>query len=209
MPESNRYSTPETYGLTSTTAQNLPVSVPAFPANISSWNSQLDNFPIASGNDQLMSTQDTTSVWHPQSASFRDSLLTFNLVTPIIDFLNPYLSSRKQTISGLRASTIPVLQTGKPLPVVQWQEGTELEAVALFEVEEAKYCNALIHYGEGTTFQPDGRRWRQPRIKWSVRDFQRLKTLYVILVQAVGRQQVPEDDLERRLSMETVQDNME
>ena len=81
--------------------------------------------------------------------------------------------------------------------------------MALFKVEEAKYCNTLIYYGEGTTFQPDGTRWRNRRIKWRVRDFERLKALYVVLVPAFSQQQVPDGDLERRLFNNSVPESME
>ena len=93
--------------------------------------------------------------------------------------------------------------------MVQWQEGVDTEATAIFQVEEAKYCNSLIHYGEGTTFQPDGSRWRNRRVKWSVRNFEYLKALFAILMPAVGKQQWPDDDLETRLFNNNVPESEE
>jgi len=122
------------------------------------------------------------------------------IVAPINDFLDEYFGSRKNAIIGLRASSIPASPNDHIfLPVVQWQEGVETEATAIFHVEEAKICNVLIHYGDGTTFQPDGNRWRNRRVKWTVRNFERLKALFVALMPAVGKQRWQDDGLETRL----------
>ena len=93
--------------------------------------------------------------------------------------------------------------------MVQWQEGVDTEAIAIFQVEEAKYCNSLIHYGEGTTFQPDGSRWRNRRVKWSVRNFESLKALFVALMPAVGKQRWPDNDLDTRLFSKNVAESEE
>jgi len=194
-------SSQDAYGFTST-AQSLPV-IP--------WQPEFSNF-IAGGHEQIIST--TECVWSPHSSRIRDLLLAHasqnsDIIDPIVAFLGRYFASRKHLISGLRASTIAILQSGIMLPLMQWQEGGDTEAMALFNVEESRHCNSLIHYGEGTTFQPDGSRWRNPRIKWRVRDFERLKALFSTLVPAVGRQKVPDDYLERRLFNNTLPETME
>ena len=201
MP-SNHYSnaTNTRYGLTS--AENLPsASSPNNLATVAfSWNPDIDNY-LASRHDQIVTTETTETVWCPCSSRIREILLTFStsnldIVSPINDFLDQYFSSRKNAIIGLRASSIPASPNSHVfLPVVQWQEGVETEATAIFDVEESRICNALIHYGEGTTFQPDGTRWRNRRVTWTVRNVDRLKALFVALMPAVGKQQWQEDNL--------------
>lgn len=197
------------YGLTS--AHTLPPLSPNNADTVIPWNPQIENF-VPPEPDGIISIQETS--YCPRSSKLRDDLLAFatpslDVVNSIMIFLEPLFASVKHSISGIRASKICVLQTGDVLPMVQWQEGADREAIALFEVEQAKFCNSLIHYGDGTTFQPDGTRWRNCRIKWRVRDFERLRALLVILWPAVGRQQVPEDDLERRLFNPSVQESIE
>lgn len=183
-------------------------------APLTPWHPELGGNFLAGGHEQIMSTTSTELVWPPHSSRIRDLLLAHSsqssdIIDPIVAFLGRYFASRKHLISGLRASTVAILQSGIMLPLMQWQEGGDTEAMALFSVEESKHCNSLMHYGEGTTFQPDGSRWRNPRIKWRVRDFEHLKALFGILVPAVGMRQVPDDFLERRLFNNSVPETME
>jgi len=210
----NRYSnaTHNTYDFRST-VENMTGVVQNNLDTESPWSPEVDNF-LATGQEQTVVTSTAETAWAPRSSGIRNLLVTFtteslDIVNLITRSLVRYFASRKRQITGLRASTLTVFQTGNTLPVVQWQEGGDTEAMALFNVEEENFCNFLIHYGEGTTFQPDTTRWRNPRVKWRVRDFENLKTLFVPLMPAVGRQQVPEDYLERRLFNNNVPESME
>jgi len=191
------YSNHETYPVDFTIAQNALVPGPNFA---SPWISSVQDFSLDSGTAQVASVPNADIYWQPPRYCIREYLSALDLEARIINFLDTHLTSRQVKITGIRTSALQDLQTGKGIRIVQWQEGTDIEAMALFEADDAQFCNVLIHHGEGTTFQNDGSRWRNPRICWSVRDFDILKQLHKSLIQALGRRNVPADDLERRLA---------
>ena len=108
---------------------------------------------------------------------------------PILEFLERHHANRPSPISGLRAGIVHLNRANyTDFPLVQWQEGLETEVMALFVVAEDGCCNSLLHYGEGITWQQDGKRWRREWLEWNVFDLTQLKSLFAAVKKLLGMQ---------------------
>jgi hypothetical protein len=196
--------TQDIYDQTST-AQTLSIANPEIIIDTTpfTWNPQNETISAIGLDHTTLMYQDDTL--YPHSSAIREILFNFvtprlDIITPINDFLDGYFSSSKNRTIGLRGSIIRDPQNENILwPVLQWQEEADTEVLAIFDVEEGMYCNSLIHVGEGITFQPGGSRWRHRRVKWSVRDFERFKILFDVLLPAVGKEHWPDEEPEKQL----------
>lgn len=188
----------------------LGVAQASFPANSSDAN----EFPwtrdpnISSGQlpaviqDQSTPGKGKGTARRPQQAEIRDIIFEFlpnrpNFVEPIAERLDRDFSSIADSITGFRVGQISLPPGDKSCPVVQWKEGHDREAMALFSVEAEKLCSCLIHYGEGRTWRP-GIRWRRSWLKWTVTDFEALSDLFAIATRALGLWRWPETEMKTR-----------
>ena len=201
---------------------NFPLSSigpqPAYPNNSSSGTSvsqgNTANSSAAPSENPFVS-QPLDSGHHPDLAYIKYIVANYisdrqQTATPIVAFLDRKFTSCTAAITGFRAGQIPTTDANDPYyPVVQWQEGREMEVMALFRIEEGNSFNTLLHYGEGITYQRDGRRWRRSTLEWQVSSLDHLGKLLTLAHQALGIHHWPEEELRRRLYEPEPVDNPE
>jgi hypothetical protein len=84
------------------------------------------------------------------------------------------IQSTSAAMRGFVASVFyPFRRENESWSIVQWTEGEEVEALAIFEVDvRTNVCNWIIHRG----IRESG--WKEASIVWTVKDISRLKSLF-------------------------------
>ena len=102
----------------------------------------------------------------------------------IVNFLQKRFEATGAQVTAFRANIIyPIEEEGLAWPVVEWKEGVDTEALALFYIDEESpsgVCSWLIHHGQGIVDHSDNgtKRWKQATISWNVADMDHLKSLF-------------------------------
>src|SRR5271154_6061405 len=117
----------------------------------------------------------------------------------IVQALEQHLSQNTTQVTAFRASVVYSFTNETCFwPVIEWREGIETEAMAIFLVDnEGTVCSWLMHYGYGTNASEGGGRWRSTSISWCVGEIVHLKSLFEAAQHLLGiLQWEPEDILD-------------
>lgn len=100
----------------------------------------------------------------------------------VMSALTSHWSTYNPQITRFRASIIHSLSNFAYFcPIVEWVEEGGIEAVAIFNIENASCYSWLAHYGQrncGDHCEHDGQRWGKTWVQWSIESMARLRTLF-------------------------------
>ena len=99
----------------------------------------------------------------------------------IADSLRKHFDDAGTCATAFRVSVLfSFLNDDQMWPVVEWQEDTNKELLALFHFDENSHgpgvTSWLVHYGAGV--MSDETRWKETSIAWGVTDISHLKALF-------------------------------